>query len=317
MTQIQVNQLNESQRETSWFMPDDFHLEVYSFEIDSEDEAMVALNKKRAQLLSRICVLQTAFREWEPELIQKFHQHALSFEVESQCLHLDPTAVVSCGFQALNASLESFQSLFVRESEVISKFQNERYGKIIEELFKRIGFAMNQMTACSQDHRNRIQNLMRLRSEYDEMAADADKMFLKFQARIKDVNADIEDIQANIQRCYDNPQSISIVHRIPFGLDCVASEMKSKSFRAIIEQHKKMFQAKSDQSLTRPQSFYVNSSNDRKVTLDGCKSDADHVIDEAQKLLELYLQALNHPLEAPLKASRDFTEWLRSRLASA
>jgi hypothetical protein len=307
--------LHESQRDLASLSPGHVHLEAYSFDIAPDDDVMVALNRKRAEILSRISILQTASQNWEPELMLLFHQRVLQFEAETQSLSSDPALVVISGFQSLIASQELFQSLFHRESEVIAKFQDERYGKIIEELFKRIGLIMNRISMCAQDHRQRIQCLQQLRSEYSEMAADGDRIFHIFQARIKDVNADIEDIQASIQRCYDNPQSISIIQRIPFGFDSFASELKSKNFRGSVAEHQKRLQAKADQKLKRAQFFYKNSSYERKSTLDSLKSDADSVVSDAQKLLELYLNDLNQPLDAPLKASQEFCEWFRSRLA--
>lgn len=305
----------DSQQDLSTLSPGRVNLEAYSFEIDAEDEVMVALTRKRAEFVSRVSFLQSAFQNWEPELMQKFHQRVILFEVESQSLNLNPTPFILSGLHALNASLEVFQPLFVQESEMIERFQNERYGKTIEQLFKRIGFIMNRISACAHDHHQRIQCLQQLRSEYNEMIGDYDRIFHIFQSRIKDVNADIEDIQASIQRCYDNPQSISVVQRIPFGFDCVASELRSKNFRGSVEQHQEKLQAKSDQKLKRPQFFYLNTSHDRKAALDSLKTDADSVISDARKSLETYLNELNQPLDAPLKASREFLEWLRSRSA--
>ncbi len=306
----------DSQREEALSSLGHLNPEAYSFEIDPDDEAMVALNSKRVGHMSRISVLRAAIHGSEPELVQNFHQRGLLFEAELQSLNSDPAPIVLSGCRELDASLQSIQTLFVRESEVISKFQNERYGKPIEELFKSMGSIMNGISTCAQDHHQRIQVLQQLRSEYNEITCDSDMIFHKFQARIKSVNAEIEDLQAKIQRCYDDPQSISIVQRIPFGIDCVLSEAQFKKFRASIEQHQQKLQAKIDQKLKRPQGFYSNSSLDRKAALDSLKSDADGVVSEAQRVLEIYLNELNQPLDAPLKASREFCEWLKSRLAA-
>jgi hypothetical protein len=276
---------------------------------------LAALNDKNNENLSRFSALQAAFKNVEPNMMQRFSQLVLSFEAELQVLNLDPATTVYSEFQALTDSAASLEPLFLQESQVIATFSNERYGKRIQDILSKSDSIMNQIADRERDHKKRIQSLQQLRADYDGMAADADNVFNMFQAHIKRVNTDIEDIQASIQRCFDNPQSISIIQRIPFGLDCMASDTRSKNFRRSIEQHRQLLQTKVDQKLMRPQSFFLNSSQSRSAALDDLKSVALDAIGEAQQLLERYLNELQQPLEHPLKASPEFTDWLRLRFA--
>jgi hypothetical protein len=276
---------------------------------------LAALNNKNNENLSRLSALQAAFKNVEPNMMQRFSQLVLSFEAELQFLNLDPATTVHSEFQALTDSAVLLEPLFQHESQVIATFSNERYGIRIQDILSKSDSIMNQIADRERDHKKRIQSLQQLRADYDGMAADADNVFNMFQAHIKRVNVDIEDIQASIQRCFDNPQSISIIQRIPFGLDCMVSDTRSKNFRRSIEQHRQMLQAKVDQKLMRPQSFFLNSSQSRSATLDDLKSVALGAIGDAQQLLERYLNELQQPLEHPLKASPEFTDWLRLRFA--
>jgi DNA repair exonuclease SbcCD ATPase subunit len=276
---------------------------------------LAALNDKNNENLSRFSALQAAFKNVEPNMMQRFSQLVLSFEAELQILNLDPATTVYSEFQALTNSAASLEPLYLQESQIIATFSNERYGKRIRDILSKSDSIMNQIADRERDHKKRIQSLQQLRADYDGMAADADNVFNMFQAHIKRVNTDIEDIQASIQRCFDNPQSISIIQRIPFGLDCMASDTRLKNFRRSIEQHRQLLQTKVDQKLMRPQSFFLNSSQSRSAALDDLKSVALVAIGEAQQLLERYLNELQQPLEHPLKASPEFTDWLRLRFA--
>ena len=149
------------------------------------------------------------------------------------------------------------------------------------------------------------------------MVSDADSIFVKFQVHIKDVNSSIEDLQSSLQRCFDHPHSISILDRIPAGVKSFGSDFRSKNFRSDIDKHQKRIQDISDQTLAQPRSFYLNSSADRMRALEALNTEAGNVLSQATKALEQYLNDLKSPLPPPLKAKREFTEWLRDRFASS
>ena len=287
----------------------------FSSDIDENDDVMVAFRSKRAALSSRVDVLRTAFKNWEPELLQSFQHVVELFAIERDSLELDPAPAVCRELQAISVSIAGWDSLFDQELRVIENFQRERYSKQVEELFKRMAQIMNQILVHEQEHKKRIQILKELQKEYDGVFSDADTIFHKFQAHIKDVNSSIEDLQSSLQRCFDDPRSISILDRIPAGLKRAASESRSKKFRIDIEEHQRSIQSMSDQKLAKPPSFYLNFSVDRKAALDLLNTDAGNVLSEATELLELYLNELNKPLPPRLQAKREFTEWLRARFA--
>jgi hypothetical protein len=307
--------LSESQKDLTWFQHDCFNIQAFSFEINPDDYVLAALNNKNNENVSRLSFLQAAFKNLEPDMMICFSQLVLSCEAELQFLNLGPVTTVSSEFQALADSLASLEPLFQQESQIIATFSNERYGRRIQDILSKSDYIMNQIVDRERDHKIRIQSLQQLRAHYDGLAIDADNVFTMFQDHIKRVNADIEDIQTSIQRCFDNPQSISIIQRIPFSLDCMASDTRSKNFRRSIEQHRQLLQAKYDQKLMRPKSFFLNSSQNRSAVLDHLKSVAGGAIGDARQLLERYLNELQQPLQRPLKASPEFTDWLRLRFA--
>ena len=310
LTYNQARLLSESQKDSSWFLPERFSLEDYSYEISPDDHVMVALKTKRAEHLSRICILQTSFTSWEPELMHNFSERVLSFQPELQSLILDPTSQVCRESQALDASVASLMTLFQREIQAQQSFQTERYGKRIQMVSDKFVSVQREITTKKQEHERRIQALQELCRNYDGIVANADDVFLKFQSHIKTVNSNIEDIQACISRCFDNPQSISFTDRIKHGFGEFGSDWRSKGFRGSIEEQKQNLQAKVDQQLKRPEEFYANTSTNRKKYIDCLKSEATNAISQAKKLSEDYLNALTQPLDAPLQASKEFTVWL-------
>jgi hypothetical protein len=155
--------------------------------------------------------------------------------------------------------------------------------------------------------------LRQICSEYDGVAADADAVYLMYKGHIAKLNVGIEDLQASIQRCFSNPNGISLLQRVPFFASSVASDFRSKSFHSSVTQLQTTLQAKIDHKLNLPASFYAITSNDRQSTLGSLKAAAAAVLSEAQKLLSNYLLQLDKALPPPLKAKQDFTEWLQFR----
>ena len=87
-------------------LPVDFCFEAtFSCQIDDNDAVMVAFRSKRAALSSRVDVLRTAFKNWEPELLQSFQQRVESFAIERDSLELNPVLAVRREFQAISDSL--------------------------------------------------------------------------------------------------------------------------------------------------------------------------------------------------------------------
>jgi hypothetical protein len=315
MTNIQALQLSESQKDCSWFLPEHFSLEEYSFEITPDDDAMVGLKSKRDEYLSRVRVLRTSFTSWEPESMHAFLQTVFSFQAELQSLNLDPTSIVFRESQALDASVASLIPLFQQEAQAIEHFQNERYGKHIQMVSNKLGDIMRDLEKKKYEHASRIHTLQMLHKEYEEIVANADDIFVTYQSHIKTVNASIEDIQACISRCFDNPQSISFTDRIKHGFGEFGSGWRSKNFRGSIEDQRKTLQAKVDDQLKQQELFYVNTSIGRSEDVCRLKTEATNLICDTKKILEDYLHALSQPLEAPLKANQQFTVWLQDRFS--
>ena len=168
LTRPQAQQLHEDQIDPAWFLPEDFSFEAkFSFEIDENDDIMVAFRSKRAAFSSRVSVLRTAFRNWEPELLQSFQLRVQLFASDRETLQLNYASAAFREFEAVKASVASWDSLFIQESQVIDNFQRERYSKPIEELFKRMARVMDQTSVLAQDHKNRIRLLKELQKEYD------------------------------------------------------------------------------------------------------------------------------------------------------
>jgi hypothetical protein len=313
MTNVQAFQLSESQKDCSWFLPEHFSLEEYSFEISPDDDAMVGLKNKRDEYLSRVRVLRTSFTSWEPESMQIFLQNIFSFQAELQSLNLDPTSSVFRESQALDASLASLIPLFQQETQAQEHIQNERYGKRIQMVSNELADRMRKLTTKKQEHASRIHTLQMLHKQYEGIVADADAIFETYQSHIKTVNTNIEDTQACISRCFDNPQSISFTDRIKHGFGEFGSGWRSKNFRGRIEEQRKTLQAKVDHQLKQQELFYVNTSISRSEDICRLKSEATKLMCDTKKVLEDYLHALSQPLETPLKANQEFTLWLQER----
>jgi hypothetical protein len=313
MTNVQALQLSESQKDCSWFLPEHFSLEEYSFEISPDDDAMVGLKNKRDEYLSRVRVLRTSFTSWEPESMQIFLQHILSFQAKLQSLNLDPTSSVFRESQALDASVASLIHLFQQEAQAQEHIQNERYGKHIQMVSNKLADKMRELAAKKHEHARRIHTLQTLYKQYEGIVADADDIFVTYQSHIKTVNTNIEDIQACISRCFDNPQSISFTDRIKHGVGEFGSGWRSKNFRERIEDQRNTLRAKVDNQLKQQELFYVNTSIGRREDICRLKSEATKLMCDSTKMLEEYLHALSQPLETPLKANQEFTVWLQER----
>ena len=106
---------------------------------------LAALNDKNNENLSRFSALQAAFKNVEPNMMQRFSQLVLSFEAELQILNLDPATTVYSEFQALTDSAASLEPLYLQESQIIATFSNERYGKRIQDILSKSDSIMNQI----------------------------------------------------------------------------------------------------------------------------------------------------------------------------